>query len=85
MSIYLWIYNVVVRTIEVDVLENTAIYESKTIVRRLEKASHVAAVYKLNQLFPSLMSFHIVGREEEGEYKAVMSFFILVQVNGVII
>lgn len=84
MSIYLWIYNVVVRTIEVDVLENTAIYESKTIVRRLEMASHVAAVYKLNQLFPSLMSFNIIGREE-GEYKAVMSFFILVQVNRVII
>lgn len=49
-----------------NVPESTAIYESKTIVRRLEKASHVAAVYKLNQPFPSLMSFNIIGREEEG-------------------
>lgn len=68
-----------------NVPESTAIYESKTIVRRLEKANHVAAVYKLNQPFPSLMSFNIIGREEEGEYKAVMSFFILIQVNTAII
>lgn len=79
--------HVVVRTITVIVTESAAIYESKTIVRRLEKASHVAAVYKLNQPFPLLMSFKIIGREEEGwgKYKAVMSFFILIQVNRAII
>lgn len=64
-------YNVVVRTIEVNVPEITAIYESKTIVRRLEKASHVIAVYKLNQFFPSLLSFNIIGREEEEEEEGV--------------
>lgn len=86
MSIYLWIYNVVVRTIEVDVPESMAIYESQTIVSRLEKASHVSAVYKLNQLLPSLMPFNTIGRGEGGTgYKAVMSFFILVLVNRGII